>query len=110
MMENLLLSRRVLIERLGAAAGLLAAAPARTLAATDASHVSPDDPVASALGYTEDATKVDVHASPNYQPGQKCANCLQNSGAPGASWGPCMVFGGRLVNENGWCRAYVKKG
>jgi len=107
-MENSAVSRRVLIELL-AAGGLLAAVPARTLAADSAPHVSPNDPVASALGYTEDATKVDTKASPNYQAGEKCANCLQNSGAAGATWGPCKVFAGKLVNENGWCRAYVRR-
>jgi hypothetical protein len=77
--------------------------------AADPPHVSLSDPIAQALGYTEDASKVDPHSSPNYQAGDKCANCLQDSGPPGQTWGPCKIFAGKLVNTNGWCRAYVKK-
>ena len=103
-------TRRLLLERVGLVAAALTAAPIRTLAAADLPHLSPTDPVASALGYTEDATKVDPSKSPTYQPGQKCATCMQNSGAAGQTWGPCTLFAGKLVNTNGWCRGYVKKG
>jgi hypothetical protein len=38
-----------------------------------------------------------------------CGNCSLYSGSPGASDGPCSVFGGKLVNAKGWCTAWVKK-
>lgn len=104
------LTRRSLLARAGIVAGALVVASERALPAADLPHLSSDDPVASALGYTEDATKVDPRQSPNYQAGEKCANCMQNSGAPGQAWGPCKVFAGKLVSESGWCRAYVRKG
>lgn len=104
------LTRRSLLEHVGLVAGVLATTSVRKLAAADLPHLSPNDPVASALGYTEDATKVDQNKSPSYRPGEQCANCLQNSGATGQTWGACKLFAGRLVNENGWCRAYVRKG
>lgn len=105
-----ILTRRFLLERIGLVAAGLAATPLRTLAAADLPHVSLTDPVASALGYSEDATKIDASKSPSYQPGQKCANCMQNSGPAGEAWGPCILFPGKLISENGWCRSYVKKG
>ena len=104
------LTRRSLLARAGFVAGALVVAPERVLPAAALPHLSPTDPVASALGYTEDATKVDRAQSPSYQPDEKCANCMQNSGTPGQAWGPCKIFAGRLVNESGWCRAYVRKG
>ena len=39
--------------------------------------LSPTEPAAKALGYNENATKVDTKANPNYKPGQICGNCLQ---------------------------------
>ena len=104
-----ILTRRLLLECVGLVAASLAATPIRALATADLPHVATTDPVAAALGYAEDATKIDPSKAPSYQPGQKCANCMQNSGAAGQAWGPCSLFPGKLVNENGWCRGYVKK-
>ena len=39
--------------------------------------LSPTEPAAKALGYIEDATKVDAKANPTFKAGQNCANCLQ---------------------------------
>jgi hypothetical protein len=30
-------------------------------------------------------------------------------GAAGSKSGPCPMFGGKLVDANGWCNAYSKK-
>ncbi|WP_028219852.1 high-potential iron-sulfur protein [Paraburkholderia oxyphila] len=75
----------------------------------DAPLLSVTDPTAQALGYTEDATKVDKSKFARYQAGQTCANCQLYSGKPGAATGPCATYGGKLVYAKGWCNAYVKK-
>jgi hypothetical protein len=67
--------------------------------------VSESDPTATALGYKMDATK----ASNRKDKAAVCGNCSLYSGSPGASDGPCSVFGGKLVNAKGWCTAWVKK-
>jgi len=71
--------------------------------------LSPNDPAAKALGYIEDATKVDKKANPNHKPEQNCGNCLQwadkNRKAPLAK---CNLFPGKLVKNSGWCKVWVK--
>jgi High potential iron-sulfur protein len=86
----------------------LAAAPLAALfsgAAHAVEAVSESDPTAAALGYKMDATK----ASNRKDTTAVCGNCSLYSGSPGASDGPCSVFGGKLVNAKGWCTAWVKK-
>lgn len=68
------------------------------------------DPQARALGYVTDAGRVDVKSDPTFKPGQSCANCLQLQGKPGDALRSCNLFPGKLVNVNGWCKAWVKKG
>ncbi|HSD36302.1 MAG TPA: high-potential iron-sulfur protein [Rhodocyclaceae bacterium] len=67
------------------------------------------DPTAQALGYKEDASKVDTKKYAAYKPGNTCANCVQYSGKPGDASGPCAAFGGKAVTAKGWCMAWVKK-
>jgi hypothetical protein len=72
--------------------------------------VDPNEAQAKSIGYVTDASTVDRKANPNYQPGQHCANCLQvPKGKEGGAEVPCNIFGGRLVNANGWCKVYVKR-
>ena len=90
------------------AAGLAAAPFASALlsgAAQAVEAVSESEPMATALGYKMDATK----ASNRKDKTAVCGNCSLYSGKPGASDGPCSVFGGKLVNAKGWCTAWVKK-
>jgi hypothetical protein len=89
------------------AAGTLRAVPESE--AAELAHLSPADPAASALGYHEDATKVDTKAFPTYQLSQSCANCLQLQGADGQPWRPCNLFPGKLVAAGGWCKVWAKK-
>jgi hypothetical protein len=89
------------------AAGALRAT--RSAQAADALHLSPTDPTATALGYHEDAKTVDVKTFTTYQPGQMCGTCLQLQGTAGDAYRPCNIFGGKLVNANGWCKVWVKK-
>ncbi|MFX1676715.1 high-potential iron-sulfur protein [Paraburkholderia sp. A2WS-5] len=75
----------------------------------DAPLLSESDPTAQALGYKEDATKVDKAKFPRYQVGQTCASCQLYQGKPGGATGPCLAYGGKLVYAKGWCNSYVKK-
>lgn len=74
-----------------------------------AANVDATEAQAKALGYVEDAGKVDVKANPNFKAGQKCANCLQAQGKAGDARLACNIFAGRMVNANGWCKVYVKR-
>lgn len=115
-----LLSRRNALKSLALGAGTLlvirgagadAAKPeaAKPAAAGALPHVGPADPVGMALSYIESAKAVDAKKFPNFKPEQKCANCLQSKGKEGEAWLPCNLFPGKLVNAQGWCKAYVKK-
>ena len=72
-------------------------------------HLSEQDPQAKALGYLENAKKVDAKANPTYKPDQTCANCLLLQGKTGDAYRPCNLFPGKLVASAGWCKAWVKK-
>ena len=95
------------------AAGALATvgvAKTTKAAAADKPHLTANDPTAVALGYNEDATKVDAKKNPMYKAGSNCANCLQSTGAAATdAWRPCNLFPGKLVNSKGWCKVYIKK-
>lgn len=68
------------------------------------------DPVAVALGYKLDTTKVDQTKYPQHKPEQHCSVCaLVTPGAPAGDFLPCTAFQGKLVAANGWCMAFVKK-
>lgn len=68
------------------------------------------DPVAIALGYKMDTTKVDQTKYPQHKPEQKCADCaLLLPGAPVADFMPCTAFQNKLVAAGGWCMAFAKK-
>jgi len=89
------------------AAGSLRAA--RESQAAELVHLSPTDPAAVALGYHENAKKVDPKAFATYKPDQSCATCLQLQGAAGEAWRPCNLFPGKLVAAEGWCKVWVKR-
>lgn len=76
--------------------------------AADLPHLSPDDPTAKALGYHEDASKVDAAKYPTHKPEMLCSNCnFYQSGS--ADFGPCQLFAGKAVSAKGWCAGYAKK-
>jgi len=93
---------------------ILIAAPAMALGlglareAAAQAKVLESDPTAMALGYKEDASKVDTVKFKNYVKGNDCANCNFYK-AKTATEGPCMALGNRLVAAKGWCAAWVKK-
>jgi hypothetical protein len=117
------LSRRNLLKSIALAAGTAAAAqtlvptanaqaakPAAAPAAAAAKpKLDPKSPAAVALGYFEDATKVDAKKFPMHKPNQFCSNCLQVQGKDGEAWRGCNLFPKNLVANKGWCKVWVKK-
>lgn len=85
-----------------------AAAPAKS-GGGDLPHLSDADPTAKALGYTEDAGKVDKAKFPSFKPGAHCGNCNFFQGAAGQQFGPCQIFPGKSVNTAGWCASHSPK-
>jgi hypothetical protein len=89
------------------AAGALS--PGREARAAELPHLSTEDPTAKALGYHEDAKKVDAKKFPTYAAGQMCSTCMQFQGKAGDAYSGCNIFAGKAVNANGWCQVWVKK-
>ena len=104
-------SRRRFFATAGCALGAAAVASAvsRTAHADDLPHLAIDDPTASALNYTEDASKVDKAKATTYVAGSSCTSCnFYHGGSTG--YGPCDLFTGKSVNAKGWCAGFAKKG
>jgi hypothetical protein len=72
-------------------------------------HLSESDPTAKALGYVEDASKVDKTKFPAYKPGARCANCNFFQGKPTDAYAPCQIFPGKAVAAKGWCASHSPK-
>ncbi|UXI67097.1 high-potential iron-sulfur protein [Tahibacter amnicola] len=89
------------------AVGVAAAAIAGQAAADELPPLSESDPTASALGYKDDATKVDAAKFPQHKANQVCLNCNFYQGT--AARAPCTLFPGKSVNAKGWCSAYAAK-
>lgn len=77
--------------------------------AAAAQRVSPAEPLAKALGYTENAATVDRSHFPTYMPGQMCEKCRFYQGKAGQAWGPCQIFMSKDVNAHGWCASFAMK-
>ena len=95
-------------EFLAAVVGVAAVAMLpRQARADDLPALTESDPTASALGYKDDATKVDASKFPQHKPEQHCAACsfYQGSGPRGA----CSLFPGKSVAGPGWCSAFAPK-
>ena len=92
---------------------ILSAAGAASLALNNSvqaqAMVAPTDPQAVALGYVEDAAKVDKAKFPKFVAGQNCSNCALYQGKAGAAAGGCTLFAGKQVTAKGWCSAHAKK-
>ncbi len=68
-----------------------------SLKAFAADQVSLTDPVAVAMKYVEKSAVAD-----------KCDTCMHMSAGTEQHRG-CAIFGGKLVNKDGWCSGYMKK-
>ena len=104
-------SRRTFLFKLAASAATPALLGGRDLAQTPPPPVKFEetDPVAMALGFKLDTTKVDAQKYPLHTNAQTCAGCLLYQGKPGDASGPCTTAGGKLVPAAGWCAVFVKK-
>lgn len=67
------------------------------------------DPMAVALGYKEDSTKVDAVKYPQHKPEQVCSGCALYQGKPGDVEAPCTAVGNKIVVGPGWCAVYAPK-
>lgn len=98
-------TRRQFLGLCGAAA--LAAIPVRVLAQT-AAKLDTNDTMAKALGYVENAKKVDAKKEAAFKPGSHCGSCsLYAKAQEKSGYAPCGAVGGKLVAAAGWCRAYA---
>ncbi|WP_250455595.1 high-potential iron-sulfur protein [Caballeronia sp. ATUFL_M2_KS44] len=73
----------------------------------EAPHLSEADPAAVAVGYKEDAAKVDRAKYPNFAADQTCANCSLFQGKSTDAWGGCTLFSGKDVAAKGWCASWT---
>jgi hypothetical protein len=89
--------------------GFAAVALPRRAGAEELAHLPETDATATALGYREDASKVDAAKSPTHKAGQTCANCRFFQGTDKTAWAPCQLFPGKAVAAKGWCSGYNAK-
>lgn len=68
--------------------------------------LSPSDPMAKALHYTNDASTT---KNPKHQKNAECSNCMFYKGKAGSKRGPCQLFPGHSVSANGWCVSHQFK-
>jgi hypothetical protein len=99
-------NRRSLVKSLAAAAAALSILRSVKSGATELPHLDVKDPKAVAVGYVEDAIRVDAKKYPTYMQGSRCDNCLLLQGASGAGYRPCDLFAGKLVSAAGWCSGW----
>jgi hypothetical protein len=86
---------------------LLRMAPAQ---AADLPHVTPDDPTAKSLAYTDNAAMVDPKTETAFKLGSQCSKCAMFQAATlSGDWAGCAIFPGKAVNKAGWCRAFSAK-
>ena len=96
--------RQFVLTTIPAMAVPLAAARAAT---AEIGRLEETDPTALALGYKNDASKVDAKKFPTFVPGHICSGCRFYQGT--AALGACSAVGGKLVAANGWCAVWAKK-
>src|SRR3569833_1098750 len=75
--------------------GAAVLAGVRPALAADAPHLAESDPTAKALGYTEDASKVDKTKFPAFKPGAHCATCNFFQGKASDAYAPCQKNPGK---------------
>lgn len=82
----------------------------RNAAAAALPPLDPNDPTAKALGFVNDASKIDSKTHPTFKPNQKCGTCAQYQGKTGDATAACTIFAGKSVPEGGWCQVWAQKG
>jgi len=70
------------------------------------------DPTATALGYSEDASKTDTAKFPKRAGAegakQFCKGCNFYTSS-NENWGKCQLLTTGLVNAHGWCNSWIQK-
>jgi len=104
------LSRRGFLSRLAVTSLALPFLRLPSALAEDSPQLSPNNPAAKTIGYTEDASTVDAKKEPLFKPNSRCANCtfFQSAQAKG-EYAPCTIFANQMVVGKGWCRAWSAK-
>lgn len=82
-------------------------APVLKITSVFADPVSPNDPMVKALGYVEDAKKVDPKVRKDKK--ANCSNCQFYQGEEKSKMGKCQLFPTGEVAAAGWCRSYSVK-
>jgi len=100
-------SRRNFLALAGASACAALLSPC--VRAADLAKLAEDDATAVALGYREDAAKVDSAKFPAHKNGQTCANCSFFAGTDKTPTAACQLFSGKSIAAKGWCSAYNAK-
>ena len=105
------ITRRELVKG-GLLAGALA--PVMVLVGSDVraaelTPLNPSDPLAKAMNFTTDASKVDAAANPTFKPAQRCSTCAQYQGKPSDATGGCTIFAGHSVPAGGWCKVWAQR-
>ena len=103
------IARRKFIQLSAVAVAGCLASPGRKVFADELPKLAEDDPMASAMKYTHDASTVDPESRANPAAEQNCANCALIQGNDGDTWRPCQIFPGKAVNGNGWCSVWAPK-
>jgi High potential iron-sulfur protein len=78
-------------------------------AQTASALVKEDDPVAVALGYVADATRIDSKKQPVYVAGSSCSSCALFQGKAGDASAACLIFSGKQVAAKAWCTGWSKR-
>jgi hypothetical protein len=99
------MQRRLLIALPVAVVGAWGAARAKAQSV----ELRESDPEALAVDYRADAQRVDRAQSPQYRPGQTCANCNLFYPDAGSPLGGCQYFLGKDVAAAGWCKVWAAK-
>jgi hypothetical protein len=103
-------SRRWLLQQSLIAAAIIPAIGIRSEAwGAPVPALTPADPAAGALGYTDNASSIDAKANPTYKVDQTCANCGQFRDNASDTRGACNVFPGKSVAAKGWCKVWAKR-
>jgi hypothetical protein len=82
---------------------------ANTAGAAALPALDPNDPTAKALGFVNDASKVDASSNPTFKSGQKCSTCAQYQGKASDPTAACNIFVGHSVPAAGWCKVWAAK-
>jgi hypothetical protein len=67
--------------------------------AAEGDKLNPEDPAAKSLAYSHQST----------DSARRCGGCQFYTVAKDTSWGPCVIFPGKLVSTGGVCNSWYAK-